>query len=131
MSLDPQSQPQPQLQAPFRVGASTMPTSEWWSTRDYACLRDVLRAAYDQAAAGKGAERHANGLPFEDQPMQHLIAAHGVGFAAGQASKKLVEAQGMLDRGDVPAAVREILGAIVYAAGVAVYIEHNKRSGKV
>lgn len=115
----------------IRGQAPTMPTppsTEWWTTADYASLRDVLRAAYDQAATGKGAERHANNLPFEDQPMQHLIAAHGVGFAAGQASKKLVEAAGMLNRCEVPAAMREILGAIVYAAGLAVYIEHNKRN---
>ena len=109
-----------QMQSP------TMPTTEWWSTSEYACLRDVLRAAYDQAAIGKGAERHANNLPFEDQPMQHLIELHGVGFAAGQVSKKMAEASGMLSRGETSAAMREILGAIVYASGVAVYIHHNK-----
>lgn len=139
--LSPPTQPQPMVQpgplpqppAPQPMvqpgpPPAPQPTTEWWSTSDYACLRDVLRAAYDQAAIGKGAERHANNLPFEDQPMQHLIELHGVGFAAGQVSKKMAEAQGMLNRGEVSAAMREILGAIVYASGVAVYIEHNKRN---
>ena len=36
----------------------------------YESLAQVLQEAYDQAARGKGAERHANDLPFDQQPMQ-------------------------------------------------------------
>lgn len=87
-------------------------------------LANVLQRAYDQAAMGKGVERHGQGQPFTQQPMQQHIALHGLGFATGQASKKAGEAQRMLTRsGDVAPAVRELLGAIVYLAGAVVALE--------
>ena len=87
----------------------------------YDCLGDVLARAYEQAAVGKGAERHASGKPFDDQPMQHLIELYGIGFALGQAGKKMQEAQRM----DKDAAVRELLGAINYIAGTIIYLEKH------
>ena len=90
----------------------------------YEPLANVLQRAYDQAAMGKGVERHGQGQPFVQQPMQHLIALHGCGFAIGQSAKKAGEAQRMLTRsGDVAPAVRELLGAIVYLAGAVVALE--------
>lgn len=86
---------------------------------NYALLDDVLQRAYDQAAVGKGSERHGNGKAFEEQPMQDLCRLYGTGFALGQAAKKMQEAQRM----DTAAAVRELLGAIVYAAGTIIYME--------
>ena len=88
------------------------------STR-YATLRAILDEAYAQSAKGKGAERHANGKPWADQPINTITEAVGAGFPAGQAMKKLTEAMGMLRRGDAAGARREVLGAIVYAAALA------------
>ena len=59
----------------------------------YDSLEVVLKAAYNQAASGKGKERHAgNGLPFTNQPMQTisklLNTSDGLAF---QAIKKLLK----------------------------------------
>lgn len=84
----------------------------------YEMLRNVLEQAYDQAARGKGKERHANNLPFHEQPMQMIARQTGLGFITGQAMKKIGESHGM----DKDAAVRELLGAIVYAAGAVIFL---------
>ena len=89
----------------------------------YEPLVDVLRRAHDQAAYGKGKERHANGRPFVNQPMQDLIRLHGVGFATGQASKKSGEALGLPTK---ERQVAEILGAIVYLCGAVIAIESTQ-----
>lgn len=89
----------------------------------YESLRSVLLRAYDQAARTKGAERHANNLPFHEQPMQTIAAAHGVGFLFGQAAKKAQEAQGMHGRGETNKAIHEMLGAINYLAGAIIFME--------
>lgn len=87
----------------------------------YESLAQVLQEAYDQAARGKGAERHANDLPFDQQPMQQIARRRGLGFLLGQVDKKTEEAQGMLERGERAAWRREILGAINYLAGALVF----------
>jgi hypothetical protein len=89
----------------------------------YDDLFDVLARAALQAAAGKGRERHAQDLPFADQPMQQLIRLYGPGFALGQAAKKSQEAMRMTPE----RAVAELLGAIVYIAGVVVAIEASMK----
>mgnify|MGYP005857087689 CR=1 FL=1 len=85
---------------------------------DYQSLRSVLCDAYEQAASGKGKERHGNGLPFEQQPMQTisglLDSDRGMYF---QAIKKIQEASRM----DGEARDRELLGAINYVCGVIVF----------
>lgn len=91
----------------------------------YDKLADILHAAFLQASAGKGKTRHANDLPFEKQPMQQVAHLHGIGFITGQVTKKLKEAQGMLERGETAAAIHEMLGAIVYTAGAAVYVNEH------
>lgn len=96
-------------------------TDSAMSVPGYERHADVLRRAYNQAATGKGAERHAQGMPFDQQPMQSLIKLHGVGFATGQASKKAQESHRMT-RG---AAVRELLGAINYLSGAVIAIENG------
>lgn len=88
---------------------------------NYLRLQAVLDNAFNQAAFGKGAERHAQSKPFEEQPMQKLIELYGTGFALGQAGKKMQESQRM----DVEAAVRELLGAINYIAGVVIHLEKS------
>ena len=86
----------------------------------YISLRYVLELAVDQAANGKGKERHANGEPFDQQKICKISRAVGIGFALGQALKKAEESV----RLDKEAALREILGAINYLA--AAYIVLNE-----
>ena len=93
----------------------------------YDSLFTVLAKALHQAQDGKGKERHAQpGQAFEDQPIIAIGQLVGMGFQNGQAIKKMVEAQGMIARGDFAAAEREILGAINYLA--ATIIEVNRRA---
>lgn len=93
---------------------------------NYLSLATVLQAAYDQAATGKGKERHANGLPWTEQPIFQIAELSGVGFNVGQSIKKLQESIGMASRGEHEAAKREVLGAIVYAASV--YVLYDQAS---
>jgi len=82
----------------------------------YTSLATALQAAYDQSAAGKGKERHANGRPFDEQPIMEIARMVGPGYQIGQAMKKGQEAMGMYGRGDRDRARAELLGAIVYMA---------------
>lgn len=93
----------------------------------YERLAQVLQSAFAQAAHGKGKERHANALPFHEQPMQQIARSRGLGFILGQADKKSQEGQGMLERGNADACVRELLGAIVYLAGAVVFIQDQQK----
>lgn len=97
------------------------------AVKGYDSLHRVLREAFDQASTGKGRERHANDLAFDDQPMQKLIDLYGVGFAHGQAAKKMQEAQGMLGRGEIDKAIHEVLGAIIYAAGAIISMKKQQQ----
>lgn len=85
----------------------------------YHHLSTVLDEALSQASEGKGKERHAQDLPFHEQPMQQLIDLYGMGFALGQAGKKMQESQ----RIPHDAARNELLGAIVYIAGAIVAMD--------
>lgn len=89
----------------------------------YAPLHGVLMKAYEQAMLGKGRERHANGKPFETQPMMEIGRMVGVGYHTGQAMKKAQEAGGMVERQQFMAAQAELLGAINYLAGAYLLIE--------
>ena len=108
--------------------------AEWTDTHDtttpplaptdpYAPLRRVLDAAYDQAANGKGKERHANNKPFTDQPIMEIARMVGPGYQLGQAMKKAQEAGGMIQRGQPDRARAELLGAINYLAACVLLIE--------
>lgn len=99
------------------INRSPMPTNP-----AYDSLEVVLKAAYNQAASGKGKERHAgNGLSFTDQPMQTisklLNTSDGLAF---QAIKKVTEAKGMQT---FEQKERELLGAINYIAGIIIFEE--------
>lgn len=89
--------------------------------RNYGTLADVLDRALEQASGGKGNERHAQGQPFEEQPMQTisrlLSSTEGMRF---QAIKKIQESARM-DQQDRRTA--ELLGAINYIAGIIIYEE--------
>ena len=83
---------------------------------DYAELIRALNAALAQAAEGKGKERHANGRPFDRQPIMEIARMVGPGYQIGQAMKKGQEAMGMMSRGERDRARTELLGAINYMA---------------
>ena len=96
----------------------------------YSELHRVLMMAYDQATNGKGKERHANGERFEDQPIMTIAKGHGMGYQTGQAAKKLQEAHKLLAIRGKDAAIREILGAINYAAAAVLLIEQMEDEGE-
>lgn len=88
----------------------------------YESLSLVLGRALWQASNGKGAERHAQALPFDQQPMQQVCDLLSVDFALGQAVKKAQEARRLpLER-----AVAELLGAINYLAGAVIHMERSR-----
>lgn len=88
----------------------------------YELLADVLARAFDQAARGKGRERHSQGEPFQDQVMQDGARRFGTGALLFQAFKKSEESQRLpTDR-----AVAEMLGAIVYLAGAVIAREREE-----
>lgn len=85
----------------------------------YEELASILQGAYDQAARGKGAERHAstkmqNSLPWTEQPIMGINLQLGsVDGALYQVIKKATEVQNL---DSVERKVRELYGSIVYAA---------------
>ena len=94
----------------------------------YEHLADILQAAYDQSARGKGKERHANDAPWHEQRINTIPAgqrsiADGVAY---QVQKKTLEACDMAERGDYDAAERELLGAIVYVAACIEQVRNAK-----
>ena len=82
----------------------------------YEALGEALAAAVEQAARGKGSERHAEkGEAFSDQLIFEIprrLGACGSGFLLGQAVKKIYESA----RLGPERARAEILGAINYLA---------------
>ena len=87
----------------------------------YEQLLNVLMRAYDQAAKGKGKERHASGnTPFHEQPMATINRQLGSvdGFIY-QAHKKSLEATRLPQGRNVA----ELLGAINYLAGAVIALE--------
>lgn len=91
----------------------------------YITLANELVSAYTQSAHGKGKERHANGRPFDRQPILELARLYGPGFTAGQAAKKTQEALSMAKRGEVDKAISEVHGAIVYLAATALRLREG------
>lgn len=99
----------------------------------YEPLFRILKEAHDQAAFGKGADRHGNGLPFAAQPMQTigflLHSSEGMLYQVlkktQEANSKLEDARRSGDPEEVKAAKkfarRELLGAINYLAGALIY----------
>jgi hypothetical protein len=89
----------------------------------YQDLAGVLESAHDQAARGKGAARHANDRPFDEQPI--MVIPSMLGSIEGQVYqiiKKAQEANSMAKRGEDDAAMRELLGIINYAAAAVLVV---------
>lgn len=110
----------------------------------YEGLERVLSLAFDQAARGKGADRHAAGRGFEDQPIITIPVSKsflvGLGGLSYQVEKKNGEADRMCEKADeharlssddslaadtLFAARKEMLGVIVYAAAKILHIERE------
>jgi hypothetical protein len=89
---------------------------------NYSSLKLVLDRAFQQAAYGKGEDRHSTGQPFDEQPIVSLQFIFGTGYAFGQAAKKMEESQ----RLNVDMASKELLGAINYIAAALIYIEKKE-----
>lgn len=92
------------------------------SAPGYSALADVLHRAYQQASkGGKGHERHGtDDVAFENQDsIGHVAPLFGVGYLLGQATKKSKESM-RLPR---DAAIKELLGAIVYLSGAVIHLE--------
>lgn len=89
----------------------------------YEDLARILNMAYEQAASGKGKERHANGRPFNRQPIMEIGRMTGLAYHTGQAMKKIQEAHKLLKIKGKEAAIRELLGAEVYIAAAIKLIE--------
>lgn len=127
-----------------RPAAVRMP--DFGGVPGYEVLERVLTLAYDQAARGKGAERHSssNARPFLEQPINTIPMSKsflvGLGGLSYQVEKKCGETDRMCERADeqsrisamdekaedtLHAALRETLGVIVYAAAKYLHIERE------
>lgn len=88
---------------------------------DYLPLLRTFLGALEQAAYGKGRARHANDLPFTEQPI--LTMAHMLDSDAGlaqQVIKKTVEARSLPTK---QARINELRGTLVYAAAMILFEE--------
>lgn len=92
---------------------------EFEDREGYDELLAVLKEAYEQASIGKGRERHAHGgKGFTDQQILTGQRKYGMGFALGQADKKMEEAFHMPNW---TSARRDLLGALVYVSAAILY----------
>lgn len=81
----------------------------------YEALAATLQQALDRAQRGKGRQRHADGITkFTDQPMFTIVQMLGGSprMPLFQAMKKMMESKNL----DTPAAMNELLDAIIYIA---------------
>lgn len=94
----------------------------------YSLLRDILASAAEQASRGKGRERHANGKPFDRQPIMEIgrMLSSVCDGQLYQAIKKAQEASGMISRGELDAAERELLGGINYLAAAILLVREQR-----
>jgi hypothetical protein len=93
----------------------------------YASLREALEDAFAQAAYGKGKARHTTkDEPFEEQDIIKITALLGPMAPTFQVVKKIKEGIRMLGRGQRADAIQEFLGAVVYAAAIAVAAKKGK-----
>lgn len=110
--------------SPFGAGIidtlMSVPDVPTMSAPGYEALESVLNRAFEQAAHGKGKERHACGRPFTEQPMQTISELLGSSIGLQYQAIKKVQESNRLERG---AQVRELLGAINYIAGAVIFLE--------
>lgn len=93
---------------------------------DYMPLLRTFLGALEQAAYGKGRERHANDLPFVEQPI--LTMARMLDSDAGlaqQVIEKTIEARSLPTK---QARINELRGTLVYSAAMILFEEMNGRA---
>jgi hypothetical protein len=86
--------------------------------KQYTKLIKTLMGCYNQAAKGKGKERHANNQPFEEQPIM-WIEKYFHSYQLGQAVKKIDESQRLPPQ----LAIEEIKGAVIYLCAHIITLE--------
>jgi hypothetical protein len=97
----------------------------------YDILHRIFHRAIDQAAFGKGKERHASGEPFEEQPICVVGRWVGIGAPLGQAIKKSRESFRLLQIKGPDAAIFELLGAMNWLAAAVIILEEIKRESNL
>lgn len=88
----------------------------------YASLKKVLVEAEQQASQGKGKERHADDLPFEEQEIVRDAIYLGQAAPIFQVRKKAKESL----RLSKDAAIRELYGVIIYAAAAIIALKKGR-----
>lgn len=92
----------------------------------YDSLRAIYAMALEQAQGGKGRERHANGMPFDQQPICQGGRRFGPGCLIYQAWKKAHETPVLMNMDNgTERAIRELLGVINYAAAAILVIKEG------
>jgi phage terminase large subunit GpA-like protein len=82
----------------------------------YKALSQALQKAFLRAAKGKGAQRHGDDRPFEQQDLCEELRALGYALASYQIRKKAKELLRLSPR----ARSNEALDIIVYAAAIVI-----------
>lgn len=92
--------------------------------KNYQVLIEILMEAFNQAAYGKGKERHASDNPYDEQPCCSIARKVGIGFPLGQAMKKIEESV----RLETKHGIAELLGAINYIAAAIVVLREGEQN---
>lgn len=95
----------------------------------YEQLVQVFAAAHDQAAYGKGKERHANGLPFHEQRMQGISDL--VGSPDGMVYQLVKKTTEGLQFDSPEKREHELLGALNYLAGIVIWLRRHEAAKPV
>ena len=95
----------------------------------YEQLAQVFAAAHDQAAYGKGKERHANGLPFHEQRMQGISDL--VGSPDGMVYQLVKKTTEGLQFDSPDKREHELLGALNYLAGIVIWLRRHEATKPV
>lgn len=123
--VEDEPRPKPELSPKPELKKPPAQTDRGLANDGYHPLFEVLTQALDQAQNGKGSERHANGLPFLHQPIMIETRSVGLGFPAGQARKKILEAINCCEV-QPNRAIADLLGAINYAAAAVIRIREKQ-----
>lgn len=93
----------------------------------YKTLRQVQELAFEQAANGKGRDRHVkkSGEFFENQQICEMARRLSIDGPLYQAVKKIYEAAQMVKSDQKEAAGRELLGAMNYIAAAYIVLTED------
>lgn len=118
----------PEEKAEVEHRSAARPSIQNFPKRGYECLFAVFRDAHNQAAYGKGEERHANNRPFHEQRMQTI--SRGLDSPLGLAYQVVKKVEEGLQMEDPDARRRELLGALNYLAGVVIFLDREGTKGR-